>query len=176
MENAEHRERAPWRRAFRALGSPVSPAVRARVAARRLGFILVAGGLLAPAVRAADAGLALQQLPVTGTRPVAAEHYRAAQEVATRGGTPVEIALSIAGPFEGATQAIVQVNAGAEVPSAARVAVLRDGLLDDAVGSERWDVTLRRTSGGAWTIIGVTRAWRCRRGSGSDRFDATLCP
>lgn len=176
MDNAEARRRGPHHRVRREVARREPRARRAILAVGSLACIVSATGAFAPPTGAADASLALLQLPVAGTRPVAAEDYRAAQEVAKRGGTPVEIALSIAGPFQGAAQAIVQVNEGSEAPSASRVAVLRDGLLDDAVGSERWDVTLRRTSAGAWAITEVTRAWRCRRGGAPDRFAAALCP
>jgi hypothetical protein len=54
--------------------------------------------------------------------------------------------------------------------------LLRDGLLDDSVRSERWEVVLQRTAAGAWSIREVERAWRCRRGGQTDRFVPTLCP
>lgn len=166
MDNADERRCEPnARRRDRAILATV----------RFAGLSLVAGAL-PPTVSASDAVLALVQLPVAGTRPVVAADYRAAQDVARRGGTPVEIALAAAGPFEGATQAITQANEGAEAPTASRVTVLRDGLLDDAVRGERWDVRLQRAASGGWVITEVTRAWRCRRGALPDRFAAVSCP
>lgn len=118
----------------------------------------------------------LAQLPVANMVTVLQGEYGAASALAERGGTPVEVALAVAGPFDGTTQHVIQVNRGAEAPSASHVTVLRDGLLDDSIRSERWDVRLERASAGAWTISEVKRAWRCRRGAGPDRFATVRCP
>jgi hypothetical protein len=56
------------------------------------------------------------------------------------------------------------------------VTVIRDGLLDDAIRGERWDIALDRTPSGAWTISEVKKAWRCRRGQQPDEFDTMSCP
>jgi len=88
----------------------------------------------------------------------------------------VEIALAVAGAFEGKQQLIVQVNEGAESPSASRVTVIRDGLLDDAVRSERWDIDLMRTAPGPWKISQVSKSWRCWRGASTAGFAAQRCP
>lgn len=141
---------------------------------RLVGVALLA---IAPVVGAADArGPSLTQLPVAGMATVPRTEYAAASRVAERGGTPVEIALAVAGPFEGSTQHVIQVNRGAEAPTASRVTVIRDGLLDDSVRSERWEVMLERTTAGVFAIGEVKRAWRCRRGGGPDRFAAARCP
>lgn len=125
----------------------------------------------------ADArGPSLDRLPVAGTVGVPAAEYASASALAERGGTPVEIALAVTGPFEGSAQHVIQVNQGAEAPSASRVTVIRDGLLDDSVRGDRWEIRLERTQAGVWTIKDVKRAWRCRRGGGPDRFVATRCP
>jgi hypothetical protein len=68
------------------------------------------------------------------------------------------------------------VNQGAEAPSASRITVLRDGLLDDSIRGERWEILLARTPAGFWTISEVKRAWRCRRGARPDRFATIRCP
>ena len=139
----------------------------------------VALACLAPGLAGgtADArALSLAQVPVAGAVTVARAEYGEASAVAARGGTPVEIALAVARPFEGSMQNIIQVNQGAEAPSASRVTVLRDGLLDDSVRGDRWDVALERAQSGAWTIKEVKRAWRCRRGAGPDQFAAVRCP
>jgi hypothetical protein len=106
---------------------------------------------------------------------VAPANYAGASKLAERNGTPLDIALAIVGKFEGSTQHIIQVNEGSESPSASRVTVLRDGLLDDSVRGERWDITFSRNANGAWTIKEVKRAWRCWRGPQTDRFAATPC-
>ena len=73
-------------------------------------------------------------------------------------------------------QLIAQANEGAESPSASRVTVIRDGLLDDAVRAERWDIHLGRTAAGGWEIRQVTKAWRCWRGEQTAGFAAQRCP
>jgi len=138
--------------------------------------------VLSAALVAATAGAAADQrgsaldLKVAGMQRVDPARYAEAAALATRGATPVEIALAVVGPFEGSSQHIVQVNQGVESPSASRVTVLRDGLLDDSLRAERWEIALQRTAAGAWSIGGVERAWRCRRGAQTDRFVATRCP
>lgn len=125
---------------------------------------------------AADRPGALTDVKVTAMQRVAEAQYAEATALASRGGTPLDIALLVAGPFEGATQHVIQANEGAEAPTASRVTVLRDGLLDDSVRGERWDIALERTAAGAWRIKEVKRAWRCRRGAQTASFVATRCP
>jgi hypothetical protein len=136
---------------------------------------MLALALLATAVSASDLASLIDQ-PVAGTALVPTSRYQGAMSRATRTDSPVDIALSVAGAFEGARQLIVQTNEGAESPSASRVTVIRDGLLDDAVRSERWDIVLARTATGTWEIRAVTKAWRCRRGAGTAGFAAQPCP
>jgi hypothetical protein len=140
-----------------------------------LAWITVVLAVPTPAVRAAEPA-SLLDLPVSGTAIVAASQYRDAASHAARGGLPVEIALAVAGSFEGKQQLIVQTHESAESPSASRVTVIRDGLLDDAVRSERWDVALARTPAGIWEIGQVTRSWRCWRGGTTTGFAAEPCP
>ena len=131
--------------------------------------------LLTTAVSASEPS-SLVDLPVTGTAIVPASKYPAALSRAARSGSPVDIALSVAGAFEGARQVIVQTNEGAESPSASRVIVIRDGLLDDAMQTVRWDVFLTRKAAGAWQITEVTTAWRCWRGAKTAGLAAQPCP
>jgi len=84
--------------------------------------------------------------------------------------------MKIVGVFEGSTQHIIQVNEGGEAPSASRLTVLRDGLLDDSVRGVRWEISLEKTSAGVWRIMQVKRAWRCWRGGQNDRFATASCP
>jgi hypothetical protein len=144
----------------------------------RLGASIVLGiAALAPVAGPADARApSLAQLPVAAMATVPAAEYATASVLAERGGTPVEVALAVAGPFEGSAQHVIQVNQGAEAPTASRVTVLRDGLLDDSIRGERWEVLLKRTSAGSWAISEVKRAWRCRRGAQPDRFATVRCP
>ena len=129
----------------------------------------------APAVWASEPA-SLIDLPVAGSVVVPASQVRDAAAHAARRGSPVDIALAVAGAFEGARQLIVQANEGAESPSASRVTVIRDGLLDDAVRTERWDIALARTPAGTWEIRQVTKAWRCWRGTKTAGFSAEPCP
>jgi hypothetical protein len=137
--------------------------------------MILSAALFAPAF-VADGARPLAELPVAEMKLVAPAEYRRASDLAARGGAPLDIALGIAGAFEGSTQHIVQANEGSEAPSAARITIVRDGLLDDAVGSERWDIALDRTRAGLWSIREVKRAWRCRRGASLDRFATAQCP
>jgi hypothetical protein len=118
----------------------------------------------------------LIDLPVTGSVAVPPAQLRDASARAASKGSPVDIALAVAGAFEGKQQLIVQTNAGAEAPSAARVTVVRDGLLDDAVRNERWDIDLARAAAGAWQIRKVGKSWRCWRGTPTAGFTAQPCP
>ena len=118
----------------------------------------------------------LTELPVEDRKPVAPMAYEAVSEFAEGGGGPIEIALKIAGPFEGSAQHIVQANEGGEVPSASRITVVRDGLMDDSVRGIRWDIVLERTEANQWRIKEVMQSWRCWRGERTDRFAAAPCP
>jgi hypothetical protein len=138
--------------------------------------LLAAAAWPASMAGAAESGAPLTALPVTETRVVPPADYRAAASRAARGATPIEIALAAAGPFEGRLQQVIQAHEGAESPTAARVTLLRDGLLDDAVRGERWEFALRRNASGRWQIDEVRRAWRCWRGAQTDAFGATRCP
>ena len=139
-------------------------------------LLLLAAALSAPVVGAADARLSLAEVPVADTKLIAPAAYTKASALAARGGAALDIALAIAGEFAGSTQHIIQVNEGSEAPSASHITVVRDGLLDDSVRGERWDIVLERTGAGRWTIKEVKRAWRCRRGEPTDRFATRLCP
>jgi hypothetical protein len=144
-------------------------------ASKATAFIALALAFTAPAAGAAEPA-SLIDLPVAGRVVVPAAQFRNAAARAARKGSPVEIALAVAGAFEGQQQLIVQVNEGAESPSASRVTVIRDGLLDDAVRSERWDIDLARTSAGPWKISQVNKSWRCWRGAPTAGFAAQPCP
>jgi hypothetical protein len=143
---------------------------------RHTRWIALPVALVAATGWAADRAGALADVKVIGTQRIAETQYAEAKALALRGATPLDIALAVAGPFEGRTQHVIQVNEGAEAPTASRVTVLRDGLLDDSVRGERWDIALERTAEGVWRIKEVGRAWRCRRGAQTDSFAATRCP
>lgn len=98
------------------------------------------------------------------------------EALAARGGAPLDVALAIVGAFAGGSRHLVQENEAAEAPSASRVTVLKDGLLDDSIRGERWDIALERTPAGVWAIAEVRRAWRCRRGDQPARFATVPCP
>jgi len=131
--------------------------------------------LMAPAVGASELA-SLIDLPVAGSVLVPKSQYRDLSSRAARTGSPVDLALGVAGAFEGARQLIAQTNEGAESPAASRVTVIRDGLLDDAVRTERWDIELARTAAGTWEIRQVTKSWRCWRGAQTTGFAAQPCP
>lgn len=145
-------------------------------ARRMLTALSLAASLLAAAPVAAQPRPALADVPVASAQTVAPASLRTAAALAARGASPVEVALKAAGPFEGVTQQIVQVNEGVEGPSASRVTIVRDGLLDDSLRGVRWDMRLERTQAGGWRIAEAQRAWRCRRGAETERFIAGPCP
>ncbi|MCG6965023.1 MAG: hypothetical protein LJE59_00760 [Chromatiaceae bacterium] len=138
--------------------------------------VLLSATLVASPVALADPPATLAELPVVSMQLIAPMQYQAASDLAARGRAPLDIALKIVGGFEGAMQHIMQTNQGSEAPLATRVTVVRDGLIDDSVRGERWDIALERTLAGAWRIGEVRRAWRCWRGEHLDRFAAGPCP
>ena len=66
----------------------------------RAWWLMLAASLVAPSALAADAAHALTTLRVIDAKVVAPAQYGKAPGVAAHGGTPVEIALAIAGKFE----------------------------------------------------------------------------
>ena len=132
--------------------------------------------MLASNAGAAAPPLPLADLPVMDMKLIDPVEYRAASDLAARGNAPLDIVLKIVGDFEGSTQHIIQVNEGSEAPSASRITVLRDGLMDDSVRGVRWDIALEKTTAGVWRIKEVKRAWRCWRGGQMDRFATAFCP
>jgi hypothetical protein len=128
------------------------------------------------AAQGAEPLVRLADIAVAGSQAVPSSDYREASAIAARGGTPVDIALAIAGRFEGSAQHIIQVNDGGESPVSSHVTVLRDGLLDDSIRGQRWDISLERSASGPWRIKHVQLAWRCRRGADTERFIAVRCP
>jgi uncharacterized protein len=135
-----------------------------------------AAALLASTVGADDRPSPLADLPVADMKLIDPVEYRAASDLAARGSTPLDIVLKIVGEFEGSTQYIIQENEGSEAPSASRITVLRDGLLDDSVRGVRWDIALEKTTASVWSIKEVKRSWRCWRGDQLDRFATVSCP
>jgi hypothetical protein len=144
--------------------------------ANRNRSMVLSAASFAAAVGATEPRLPLTELPISEMKRVVPAEYGNASALAGRGGTPLEIALAIAGAFEGSTQHIIQVTDGGEAPSASRITVMRDGLADDSVRSERWDIALARTGAGLWRIVEVKRAWRCWRGEPRDWFATVMCP
>ncbi|MFP4003315.1 MAG: hypothetical protein ACLFV8_06035 [Alphaproteobacteria bacterium] len=142
----------------------------------RLVLSILAAALIAAPAGAEQERPSLPEIPVTAMKTVAPETYEAAAELAAGGGTPVEIALEIAGPFEGRSQHIIQENEGGEAATASSVTVLRDGLLDDAVRAQRWEVALERAEAGGWTVRTVKKARLCWRGAHTEEFGTELCP
>lgn len=137
---------------------------------------IVSAMLIASPAWAADPHRPLMDLPVIDMQLVTRADYAEASALAAGGGSPLDIALKIAGTPEATTQHILQVNDRGEAPSRSLVTVLRDGFLDDSIRGERWDIALERTPAAAWKIAEVKRAWRCRRGESLDRFTAVPCP
>ena len=131
--------------------------------------------LVAPAAGATELA-SLIDLPVAGSVRVPASQYRNATPGGARTDSPVDVALSVTGELEGLRQLIVQANERAESPSAARVTAIRDGLLDDAVRTERWDIAVVRTAAGPWEVRQVRKSWRCQRGAKAAGWTARPCP
>ena len=132
--------------------------------------------LPASTVGAASSPPPLSDLPVVDMKLIDPVEYGAASDLAARGSAPLDIVLKIVGEFEGSTQYIIQENEGSEAPSASRITVLRDGLLDDSVRGVRWDIALDKTRTSVWSIKEVKRSWRCWRGKQLDRFATACCP
>jgi hypothetical protein len=126
--------------------------------------------------QSAEPRVRLTDIAVAGSLAVPSSDYKEAAAAAAQGGTPVDIALAVAGRFEGSAQHIIQVNDGGESPVSSHVTVLRDGLLDDSIRGQRWDISLERSASGPWRIKHVQLAWRCRRGADTERFIAVRCP
>jgi hypothetical protein len=164
------------RKARRVAGGTADAAGWRKSMSERKHLLLLAAVLSTPVVGAADARSSLAEIPVADTKLVAPAAYTQASALAASGGSALDIALAIVGAFSGSTQHIIQINEGSEAPSASRITVVRDGLLDDSVRGERWDIVLERTGAGHWRIAEVRRAWRCRRGAPTDRFATRLCP
>ena len=135
-----------------------------------------AAALLASNVGAADPPLPLADLPVVDMERVDPAEYKAASDLAAGGSAPLDIVLNIVGAFEGSTQHIIQENEGNEAPSVSRIAVLRDGLMDDSVRGVRWDIALEKTAENVWRIREVRRSWRCWHGEKTNMFASKLCP
>jgi hypothetical protein len=115
-------------------------------------WVILSAALLASTVGATDPSRPLAEVPVVEMKLVAPAEYRTASAFALRGSAPLEIVLKIVGEFEGSTQHIIQVNEGSEAPSVTRITVVRDGLMDDSVRGERWDITLERTTASLWRV------------------------
>ena len=144
---------------------------------RRIMWVVLAVVPLATAAGWTDSRpIALAELPVAAMQLISPDDYREASALAARGGAALEAALKVVGTFEGSAQQIIQVNDAGEAPSTSRVTVLRDGLLDDSVRGDRWEVSLERTAARLWRIREVKRAWRCRRGGQTDSFATLRCP
>lgn len=143
---------------------------------RRAKWTFITTLLVCQSAWGAESVPSLVDVPVVDAVIVAPEGYSGASSLAKEGRDVLDVALAVAGRFEGSAQHIIQVNAGSEAPTASRVTVIRDGLLDDSIRGERWDMKFHRTATGQWRISEVMRAWRCRRGPDTDRFSATRCP
>ena len=139
-------------------------------------MLVAAGSMALVGAHAREPQKSLSQWPVANMQVVAATEYQEAFAVAASGASPIEVALTIVRVFQGSTQHIIQSNEGSESPVRSRVTVIRDGLLDDSIRGERWDIVLDRQGASAWTIKEVKRAWSCRRGASLQRFDIARCP
>lgn len=144
--------------------------------ARPWSTMAAAALLAAPVAHAGGAPKAPAQWPVADMQTVAAASYAEGAAAAAGGADPIAAALKIVGPFDGSMQQLVQTNERVEAPRRATVVVIRDGLPDDAIRAERWDIRFDRGATGAWTIGEVKRAWSCRRGVDRERFATARCP
>jgi len=127
-------------------------------------------------VAGADQPASALDAPLANARLIAPAKYQGAAASAAADASALDIALQIAGEFEGTAQQVTQLNKGGETASATRVTVVRDGLPDDSIKAQRWDILLERAVGGTWTIREVKEAWLCWRGESRNRFAADPCP
>lgn len=141
----------------------------------RLLPLLLAWVAATPAVAAQDAA-SLLHLPVVNSAEVPPSQYTSRLQPAAGTGSALTLALQVAGPFEGRQQLVLQTFDRPESATAAQVLIVRDGLLDDALRTERWDIHLARTPAGGWQVVAVKKAWRCRRGAIPAQLDALPCP
>ena len=136
---------------------------------------LIAMALAVALAQGKESLSSLTEWPVADGQILSPGDYKEASALAAGGAAPLDIALRIVGPFEGVTQHIVQSNHGGEAAVRSTVIVIRDGLLDDSVRGERWDISLERSAVG-WSIKQVKRTWTCWRGNDRFRFGSARCP
>ncbi len=68
-----------------------------------------------------------------------------------------------------------QATSAGEGRGSATVSLLLDGLLDDSVRSQRYDLTLSRRPDGTWKIDTAQWSQRCQQGRGHQNFSPELC-
>jgi hypothetical protein len=68
-----------------------------------------------------------------------------------------------------------QATSAGEGRGSATVSLLLDGLLDDSVRSQRYDLTLSRRPDGTWQIDTAQWSQRCQQGRGHQNFSTELC-
>lgn len=74
-----------------------------------------------------------------------------------------------------ATQRSFQATSGPEGGGPASASLLLDGLLDDSVRSQRYDLELSRRDDGTWRIDSAAWAQRCQEGRGHQAFTPEPC-
>ena len=77
---------------------------------------------------------------------------------------------------EGAAQTTISVERmGGVSPTSARVEVVTEGLFDDSVAAQRFELALRRTPDGTWRLKTASWAQRCQAGRGQQTFTSAYC-
>lgn len=92
--------------------------------------------------------------------------------VGQKGQLPVEVAVQFlkkrlegeAGQVDYQTLTLVQRSAQQEISDQVNITVMKDGLLDDSVQGNRWQLQLHLNSKGRWQINTVKEDFSCRRG------------
>jgi hypothetical protein len=117
-----------------------------------------------------------QPLPEDGTLPV--EEFNAYAESVDEpwerdlAGVTDEFIGAAAGDAQNRS---FQATSSGEGSGSATVSLLLDGLLDDSVRSQRYDLTLSRRPDGTWRIDTAQWSQRCQQGRGHQNFSTELC-
>lgn len=115
-------------------------------------------------------------LPADGTLPVEAfnAYTESIDEPWERDLTAVTYAFVEAGASE-ATQRSFQATSSGEGGASASASLTLEGLLDDSVRAERYDLTLSRRQDSTWQIDSASWAQRCQQGRGHQAFTPAPC-
>jgi hypothetical protein len=73
------------------------------------------------------------------------------------------------------TEAKTQIRSAQAAGAQAKVIAINDGLSDDSVRAERYELELARQPDGSWLLSRARRSWRCWPSRGHASFSAVPC-